>query len=419
MKKILYPLVCFLFGYEAIMAQWDSVGQVEPNIVFTSPHVAYYYYNETGGTPSNPTGIGHLYKSTDTWNTWTEIYSIGSWTPWNVGRIWGLQFINDSVGCICSNLMSYGGLSHSTDGGASWKSIAGGLSDIPFSFLRADYGYYKAYGPAGNGFYLYDHGQSTKQDSTFAGVNYLLDILLFINDSIGFLIPHCYSPQVYRTIDYGKTWELSGDAGIAKKIIFPHMSKGFYLNTSSDLYSTTDLGATWTLVGRIPLSPVIDLFFLDSLTGWAAGNDGQILKTTSGGVSWEVVPAASTDDITRIQFFSESIGYYISIHHYQSSEAKYILYRTHAGPWGIIQTDIRRPLKIVQNPVRSKLVLSFNTADQQITFIDIVTLKRQVVFHSDKFLREIDVSSFAPGIYFLRYKTLQGTFSEKFIVPFD
>jgi photosystem II stability/assembly factor-like uncharacterized protein len=54
----------------------------------------------------------------------------------------------------------------------------------------------------------------------------------------------------------------------------------------SDLLATTDGGATWMSQRRLPVT-ITDLFFLDKMTGWAAGTRGAIYHTTDGGLTWD------------------------------------------------------------------------------------------------------------------------------------
>jgi photosystem II stability/assembly factor-like uncharacterized protein len=330
------------------------------------------------------------------------------------GHIDALQYINDSVGCIFDGLMAYTCLKHTTDGGKSWKCVGAGPYIIPFSFVRADFGYYTGCGPEGFSFYLYDHGNYSEQDSIFAG-KIPINSLLFINDSTGFLLSRGEKSHAYRTTDYGRTWKLSGDTSWhIMKVMFPSESKGFCLTFSDDLYSTTDLGASWTFVGKIPIWPVNDLFFLDSVTGWAGGDKGQILKTKTGGHSWEAVSTVTDDDIYKIRFFSESVGYYISIFRHHSIQ--YILYRTLTGPWEEEYSKDHGPVNVMINPVESSLLLTCDLPASEISTMDIIDLRGRRLFHTEGFSRKIDVSSFSSGIYFLRYNSPQGTFSEKFII---
>jgi photosystem II stability/assembly factor-like uncharacterized protein len=55
------------------------------------------------------------------------------------------------------------------------------------------------------------------------------------------------------------------------------------------------------------------LFFVDSLTGWAAGEAGTIIRTTDGGESWEVQNSTVQTFIMDIFFVDENLGWALAL----------------------------------------------------------------------------------------------------------
>jgi photosystem II stability/assembly factor-like uncharacterized protein len=51
------------------------------------------------------------------------------------------------------------------------------------------------------------------------------------------------------------------------------------------------------------------VFFLDSLTGWAAGDSGTIIHTTNGGQSWIFQDSNLESDIIDIYFWNDNVGW--------------------------------------------------------------------------------------------------------------
>lgn len=51
------------------------------------------------------------------------------------------------------------------------------------------------------------------------------------------------------------------------------------------------------------------LFFLDEMTGWAAGDSGRIFKTTDGTQTWTQQPTGSVNNIYEINFLNENTGW--------------------------------------------------------------------------------------------------------------
>lgn len=241
MTKFLFPFIFLFLLSEISYAQWDSVGFVEPNINLTSPNVGYYYHNDE---------YGNLFRSDDGWDTWNLIHTVGT-SEWP-GGILSMSFKNDSVGYMLAYVMGFGGLTQTVDRGITWTSIIGCDDNTKYSFPRASFGYLITWigSLGGFGLYLYDNGILVRQDSTLPIPT---SSMLFINDSTGFISNGGANEGTYRTTDYGKTWQLSGDSNwVIRKIVFPENSKGFCLTNTSDLYSTSDMGTTWSHLGNNP-----------------------------------------------------------------------------------------------------------------------------------------------------------------------
>jgi len=53
------------------------------------------------------------------------------------------------------------------------------------------------------------------------------------------------------------------------------------------------------------------IYFVDSLTGWAAGDAGAVYRTTDGGRTWKPLLGAASDNISRLQFVDWNTGWMI------------------------------------------------------------------------------------------------------------
>ncbi|HKS40848.1 MAG TPA: YCF48-related protein [Blastocatellia bacterium] len=104
---------------------------------------------------------------------------------------------------------------------------------------------------------------------------------------------------MFKTADGGKTWEflrLSAKQS-PTSIFFADSNTGWMGGSNprpdgdadtggpSDILGTTDGGRTWSSQMRVPVS-IYDIFFIDKMTGWAAGSKGAIYHTTDGGRTW-------------------------------------------------------------------------------------------------------------------------------------
>jgi photosystem II stability/assembly factor-like uncharacterized protein len=52
-----------------------------------------------------------------------------------------------------------------------------------------------------------------------------------------------------------------------------------------------------------------DVQFIDSQTGWIAGDNGTILKTTNGGTTWSPLTSGLSQDLYAVFFINSSTGW--------------------------------------------------------------------------------------------------------------
>jgi photosystem II stability/assembly factor-like uncharacterized protein len=107
-------------------------------------------------------------------------------------------------------------------------------------------------------------------------------------------------------------------------------------------------------------------FFLDENTGWAAGYNGTIVKTTDGGVNWYSQSLSTADDIHSI-FFVDSLNGWIVLYEFVPERHGIIMYTTNGGEnwvtqlteWGftlhrIFFTDINNGYALGSNGILYK-----------------------------------------------------------------
>jgi photosystem II stability/assembly factor-like uncharacterized protein len=86
-------------------------------------------------------------------------------------------------------------------------------------------------------------------------------------------------------------------------------------------FTTTSISPQWILQNSNTTVSLNAVHFLDSLTGFAGGDNGTILKTTDGGANWINIPG-TTRDINTFKFFNRSLGF---------AAGKYIILKTTDG----------------------------------------------------------------------------------------
>jgi photosystem II stability/assembly factor-like uncharacterized protein len=119
---------------------------------------------------------------------------------------------------------------------------------------------------------------------------------------------------VIRTIDGGENWfPASGlpplEARVdAWTVDFVDTRTGWIAGQHGRLMKTEDAGVTWRQAAT-PLDPqdqifLFDIQFLDHDTGWVVGSQGTILHTVDGGVTWRSVhngiPGARSEDVPEV-----------------------------------------------------------------------------------------------------------------------
>ncbi len=84
---------------------------------------------------------------------------------------------------------------------------------------------------------------------------------------------------------------------IFKKIIF------------TILFASAFSNAQWVVQPSGTTNTLLNLFFVDSNTGYACGIYGITLKTTNDGINWSALPISNSSNLSRIFFLNPSTGY--------------------------------------------------------------------------------------------------------------
>lgn len=170
--------------------------------------------------------------------------------------------------------------------------------------------------------------------------------ITFINDQTGFLITN---NELFRTRNAGGTWEKMISLTSGKRIAFKNMI-GYIIGDNGTIYKSTHSGDGWNKLNvsftdnlnaitllhqdtvritgdtrlfasddggktwksyNISNVNIEDSYFTSSKTGHIACTYGKILKTTDGGVSWQVKQTTNVipSDFFRIVFVNKNVGY--------------------------------------------------------------------------------------------------------------
>ncbi len=269
-----------------------------------------------------------LIKSTDKGASFSDLVAVSNS---NMGL---LSFVSETIGYACN--MGAGGSSptlKTTDGGVTWDTIPG-----------------------------------------WPGVNTVMEAMAFVSDSVGFK-GGWYNAHFQKTTDGAGQWAdlILPDSLSTTQLLDFHISQdapnayyacGWY----GKVFKSSDGGDNWiTLNAGLPNNISLrGIYFLDDSLGWVVGNQGTILRTTSGGqlVGFPEIEAAP----------------------------QFRLYPNPATEW----------LSIVHEGGKTKYQ------------IEIYDLNGRCILSQEQ-LHRVNLEGLASGMYHVRIKTEKGAFSGKFL----
>ncbi|MFN8262539.1 MAG: YCF48-related protein [Chitinophagales bacterium] len=109
------------------------------------------------------------------------------------------------------------------------------------------------------------------------------------------------------------------------------------------IFRSTNRGVSWDLISDDAFSAWLkDVSFINTITGYAAGWTGKILKTTDGGVTW--IPKPATGNVSHrnfngVYFITDQIGYVVGGNRSLDS-IQTILKTTDGGDTWSVQRDV-------------------------------------------------------------------------------
>ncbi|MEO8665067.1 MAG: YCF48-related protein [Ignavibacteria bacterium] len=279
--------------------------------------------------------VGTLLRTTDSGNNWIQTFSdtavdFNSMSYLNNNFIWAVGQKNDSL-----FLDGLGYTIKSTDLGVTWIPVVPKLQDIY-------YGSSIVFLDSLNGF------------SGFCST--VLDL------------------GILKTTNAGINWECVGGTinCCPYSINFINSTTGFTMGhpgVGSAIFKTTDSGNGWYRSAVPFLTFLNSSFFVNNLTGWAAGN--RILKTTNGG-----------GFITNITKTSEATPSEFSLHQN---------YPNPFNPSTLISFDI-------PNSTEVKLIIYNSIGEELERLVD-------EVLQEGRYETKFDGSNYASGIYFYKLET--------------
>lgn len=307
MKRIL--LLCFLLASQNIFAQsgWTKIFNAGGSLN------SIHFTNEYTGVICGTNRI--LMKTTNEGLNWIQL---------NTGLTGG---ISDAIMLSSQIILAASDnnekIIRSTDGGVNWtEMISGSLTYriSNFSFPNDSIGYAVTDGISSST--LTKLYKTTNRGLTWSSSQVLCcgKWVEFINSQTGWVCGTSnaigLSLHIKKTTNGAVSWEpgyyISMPGEVNNKIFIKNLSEIFWswVDQSKVMKSYNSV-VDWTSV-IIPSSPQINsIKFINTATGWAAGSQGTIAKTTDGGSSW-TSHSNGTFSFNKIFFLNGSSGWLVS-----------------------------------------------------------------------------------------------------------
>jgi len=230
-----------------------------------------------GGNSSNRVFVLKTTNGGSNWNT--SYYNFSNYS------MQAIYFLNSLTGIgVGSNQAHDECIFRTTDGGSTWTDTVPDLRapmwticfpNPPFGYACCDSGIYNTTDAGISWHHLYDFSY--------------LQTIYFYNVSTGWALANG-NGGVYETFNGGSNWSyLVGGyhSTHPNSIYFTNLQTGWIcMNeyTTGSIYQTISGGNNW--MSQYSGVGIRSLNFISSVTGWAVGSFGTILKTTTGGVTF-------------------------------------------------------------------------------------------------------------------------------------
>jgi len=267
--------------------------------------------------PAGSTGYcaglnGCILKSTDKGNSWNRLLT-GSNSP-----LFCLDFLNDSTGAAGG----YNIILKTTDGGNSWEiqniNFSPSCAIVSVSYIDNRTIYAAGNIPGGSFYKTTDGGlnwnsQTLGLPNLFGGSVDLVRSMSFKNMSSGFIVTDFGT--ILKTTNGGNNWirDSSFRPSYTKISVMYDINAADsnFINISGSggtVISTSNAGLNWTAKAG-NRKTIRGSYFLNSKTGYASGELGELLKTTDGGLSWLDLNEFTTKFLNSVFFINEKIGF--------------------------------------------------------------------------------------------------------------
>ena len=318
---------------------WDTLSKGSPNPPLLK---VVYFINAQTGFISGEGGdtLSGIRKTTDGGLNWqnipgTKFHSVSfanTSTGYAAGTDWAIYKTTNN-GSNWFKINIYGGYSiHAFD---QDNAFCGSSIGIYYITTNGGYNWTNTYSnilaaPIQDIYFFNDNtglvcGSASVLKSTNAGENWSIintgfncwySAMTFVNESTGFvcgtLIGQPNTAILYKTTNSGYNWYtqfINSTGTNFYSVKFINANTGYLAGDENGIFKTTNGGTNWTNINNVHTSAFASLFFLDENTGYACGTNSKILKTTNSGLNWISQYSGSAQTFHSIYFINNLTGF--------------------------------------------------------------------------------------------------------------
>ncbi len=286
-----------------------------------------------------------------------------------------------------------------SDGGTTWTTQTSGTTKSLYNvfFVSPLTGW--AVGETGLIKATTDGG--TTWTTQTSGVTTTLNALCFTSATEGWITGNGTgtSNTVLHTADAGVTWQpQTAPAGSYYDISFINSNEGWIIGPYGAFANTTDGGTTWTDIAFNYSFQAWGVQFVSSTKGWmqvgSATNQNNSIKTTNdGGISWQGSPSPVNVVADDIFFINANTGWAVG------NDGIILKYSSGTG---IDNFDDNSAISVYPNPTKDFLNIENIESNTYVELCSILgnTIIAQKNNNSEKM--QLDIRNLSKGLYFLK-----------------
>jgi len=225
----------------------------------------------------------------------------------------------------------------------------------------------------------------------------ILDMYWFNKDKGFAAISQAGAHGILKTTNGGANWsKYVIGSNIPKCIHFTNVLKGHAAGSSSHIWRTGNGGNTWFAVDSSNVPPYYDyygIYFSNTYVGYIVANNGNIMKTIDGGISYSLNNTVTTKHLMDVYFPVDGIGYIVG---YDGIILKM------GGGAGIDDETTAQGLKfnMYPNPADDYINVEINEKEIELSIFDVegrLLLSKKLKLG----INRINIGQLNPGLYFV------------------